>query len=97
MSTLRIATEPHRALLDQIDICWAAIDPSELVPRARVVDDLLDLYGVTDDPAVQDEIGTLLGSLAGRSLFEGTEVRAALARLVAAAAVESAFARYVLP
>ena len=97
MSTLRIATEPHRALLEQIDICWAALEPTQLVTRARVVDDLLDLYGVTDDPAVQEEIGALLGSLAGRSLFEGAEVRAGLSRIVAAAAVESAFARYVLP
>jgi hypothetical protein len=97
MSTLRTHPETNRALLDLVDTQWQATQPTDLVPRAQCVDDLLDLYGMTDDPAVHEEIGAVLAGLAGRTLLEGTEVHSALARVVAAAEVEAAFARLVIP
>jgi hypothetical protein len=97
MATLRTDPEIHQALLDLVDERWCATDPTRLVPRSEAVDALLDLYGLTDDPAVHEEIGAVVSGWTGRTLLEGAEVRAGLDRLTAAAAVESAFARLVLP
>jgi hypothetical protein len=97
MATLRTDPEIHQALLDLVDERWRATDPAGLVARAEAVDVLLDLYGLTTDAAVQEEIGAVVSSWTGRTLLEGTEVLEGLQRVVAAAFVESAFAALVLP
>jgi hypothetical protein len=97
MATLRTDPEIHQALLDLVDERWGATDPTGLIARAEAVDALLDLYGLTADPAVHDEIAAVVPGRTGRSLLEGTEVLDALLRVVAAAVVESAFAALVLP
>ncbi len=97
MATLRTDPEINQALLDLVDERWQATDPAGLVARAEAVDVLLDLYGLTTDPAVHEEIGEVVTGWAGRTLLEGREVLEGLQRVAAAACVESAFASLVLP
>ena len=97
MATLRTDPEIHQALLDLVDERWQTTDPAGLVARSEAVDALLDLYGLTDDPAVHEEIGDVVTGWSGRTLLEGREVIEGLQRVAAAAAVESAFAALVLP
>jgi hypothetical protein len=97
MATLRTDPEIHQALLDLVDERWRATDPAGLVARAEAVDALLDLYGLTTDAAIHEEIGAVVTGWSGRTLLGGAEVLEGLQRIVAAASVESAFAALVLP
>jgi hypothetical protein len=97
MYPVATATEHRRDLLDLVDELWCATAATALVARPRCADDFLDLYGATDEPGVREEIAAFLTRTIGRTMLEGTEVREALGRVAAAAAVESAFAPFVLP
>lgn len=67
-----------------------------VLSQSRCVDYLLDLYNLTDEPAVRAVLSGFLAEIGGVSAVEGRRMHEALDLAVAAIDVESAYVGMVL-
>lgn len=67
-----------------------------VVSQSHAVDWLLDLYNLTDEPAVRSHLGAFMGEIRLLRSVEGERVLAALDAALAAFHVEDAFAGMIV-
>ena len=86
----------HRPFADHVEVVRREVTGQLLLSQARCVDQLLDLLGLSTEPAVRAELAGFLAEISRLSAVRADRLVEVLDLCLAALDVESAFAHLVL-